>query len=106
MNKLHILAAVPEIKELYQNLEIILGELDLVSLDWTGSSDIKMVLLVIGKEQASFTYACPYCECKSPWLCTCKLNTLGSLCAWYDKWVEAGADLKKRKMWAMWPAFP
>ena len=54
--------------------------------------------MVIGKDQASCTYACPYCECKSPWLCTCKLNTLGSLRAWYDKWVEDGADPKRRKL--------
>ena len=91
------LAAVPEIQELYKNLESILGELKLETLDWTGSSDIKMVLILLGKDQASCRHSCPFCESKAPWTTPGKLNTLGSLRAWHEKWIASGSDPKEKK---------
>ena len=42
VHKLLILAAVPEIQELHQNLKILIDELNLASLKYSLSSDIKM----------------------------------------------------------------
>ena len=97
VNKLLLLAATPEVPELYTNLKEIFKHIDLSSFDWTGSSDIKMILIIIGKDQASCRHACPYCEDKAPWTSHSHLNTLGSLRAWHKKWVEDGSDPKMKK---------
>ena len=48
MHKLLILLAVPKIQELHSNLKILLTELQLDSLDFVITSDIKMILLMLG----------------------------------------------------------
>ena len=42
VHKLLMLLAVPKIQELYYNMQVLLGELGLESLDFSVTSDIKM----------------------------------------------------------------
>ena len=56
------------------------------------------MLQVIGKQCAASTHPCLYCEAKIPLLLKSKLNTLSSLLAHHNKWIEEGSklgDLKK-----------
>ena len=91
VHKLLILVAVPKIQELHSNIDILLQELNLDSLDFVLTSDIKMILLILGKDHGSCRHACPYCEDGSPWNTASKLNTLGSLHRWHELWVTDGS---------------
>ena len=42
VNKLLILLAVPEIQELYENIKVLLNELELDTIDYMLTSDLKM----------------------------------------------------------------
>ena len=58
------------------------------------SADIKMYLVIIGKQTASAIHSCPYCEGREPWIDNCILSSIGSLRAWNKKFVESGSVLK------------
>ena len=61
------------------------------------SADIKIYLCLTGKQVASCTHPCPYCEGKAPWEMKAKHLTIGSLNEWYQQFVESGGDIKKAK---------
>ena len=101
VHKLLMLLAVPKIQELYYNMQVLLGELGLESLDFSVTSDIKMgniykvtknikfmftfsVLIMLGKDSGACRHACPFCEDGTPWKNPSKLNTLGSLLKWHE----------------------
>jgi hypothetical protein len=97
VHKLLMLLAVPNVQELYANLQILLGELSLDSIDFSITSDLKMVLIMLGKDSGSCRHACIYCEDGTPWKTPSKLNTLGSLQKWHDMWVADGSrDMRSK----------
>ena len=67
------------------------------AVDFGFCCDLKMVLLLLGKQAASSKHCCPYCNGSSPWTGQCTPNTLGSLWQDYTSYVNAGSDLKKAK---------
>ena len=98
VNKLFILLAVPQVQELYINLQLMLQELNLELMDFIITSDIRMILILLGKDQASCRHCCPYCEGRAPWDVTSPLNTLGSLCNWHELWLADGSKNSRSKM--------
>ena len=59
--------------------------------------DMKMMLALLGKQSASCTHACPFCECSAPWTCPCPANTLGSLSNHYNNYVADGSRPQNAK---------
>ena len=94
VKKLIILFASPTC-ERYDNLSTILQELCLDALEFGFSCDLKMVLMLCGKQCASSKHCCPYCTGSSPWLSDTTSNTIGSLWASFNLYVEKGSNLKQ-----------
>lgn len=65
--------------ERYDNLATILGELDLQAVEFGFSCDLKLVLILCGKQCASSKHCCPFCSGSAPWLAKKNNNTIGSL---------------------------
>ena len=85
VKKLFILLAVPNIPELHENLACLLSEIDISSIDFSLSSDLKIVLMLLGKDSGACRHACPYCESCSPWDTVQVPNSLISLKNWHKK---------------------
>ena len=92
VKRLLIVACAPEVAESWANIKTILEKLDIGSLGSCPISvDVKVMLILCGKQAASSKHPCPYCECQAPFICPCLPNTLGSLARHYQKYVEAGS---------------
>ena len=89
-----ILLLVTPTTERYDNLAKLLALLHSEAIEAGYSCDIKMDLLLLGKQPASSKYCCPFCIDCSPWLGSCSLITIGSLWRDYASYVEAGSVLK------------
>ena len=78
--------------ENYYNIQKILNMLDIQSLgpNLLISVDIKLMLILLGKQSAASVHSCPYCECWGQFSCPCPANTLGSLKAHHQRFVEDG----------------
>ena len=50
----------------YHNLRIILDKLNISSLDYTVSEDLKVLLQMVGKQIATSKHPFPYCMITSP----------------------------------------
>ena len=97
INKTIILAILPSLNEKYYNLRLILDKLNISSLDYTVSEDLKVLLQTVGKQTATSKHPCPYCMTSSPYFQKADHYTLESLCRLYDQWMADGANLKKAK---------
>ena len=87
-----IVGAAPNVEENYNNIKKLLNLLDLESLgDCPFSVDIKVMLLLCGKQSASCKHNCPYCECFAPFTCPCPANTLESLATHHSNYQAAGS---------------
>ena len=95
VHKIIILAILPSLNEKYHNLRIILDKLNISSLDYTVSEDLKVLLQMVGKQTATSKHPCPYCMTSSPDFQKADHYTLESLCILYDQWMTDGANLKK-----------
>ena len=93
VKKLIILFASPTC-ETYENLATILKVLNLEALDFGFTCDLKLVLILCGKQCAASKHCCPFCEGCSPWLTETSPTTIGSLWASYGSFIEAGSNLK------------
>jgi len=91
VNKLLILLAVPAVQELYHNIKVLLNELKMDAIDHVLTSDLQMVLVMLGKDSGACRHACPYCEGCAPWTEASPMNTLGSLQDWHESWLNDGA---------------
>ena len=94
VKKLFIIGLVPNVSELYPNIKAILNEVNLEGVDSGISADIKIYLVMLGKQSASCIHSCPYCEGQAPWLKKSSPLTIGSLNAWHLKYMESGAAKK------------
>ena len=62
------------------SIKEFLDLLDLDSLQSYGLAvDMKVQLILVGKQSAAAKHACPFCECHSMYDCNCPSYTLGSL---------------------------
>ena len=93
VKKLIILFASPTC-ETYENLSTILKVLKLEALDFGFTCDLKLVLILCGKQCAASKHCCPFCEGCSPWLTETSPITIGSLWASYGSFIAAGSNLK------------
>lgn len=66
VKKLLVLLVSPTI-ETYENIAGLMGELRLDAVDFGYSCDLKMILLLCGKQSASSKYCCPFCTDCAPW---------------------------------------
>ena len=91
-----ILLLVSPTSERHDNMAALLGELGIDAIDFGLCCDLKMVLMLLGKQCASSKHCCPFCTGCSPWLKTGTTSTtIGSLWADYTAFVSAGSVLKK-----------
>ena len=97
VHKAIILALVPTMNESHVNLRILLEKLGLGSLEYSHSEDIKVMLQILGKQPASSTHPCPFCETSKPNLEKADPNTLSSLISWHEKWLKDGGNPGKLK---------
>ena len=68
--------------------------LKLEALDFGFTCDLKLDLILCGKQCAASKHCCPFCDGCSPWLTETSPTTIGSLWAAYDAFLEAGSNLK------------
>ena len=97
VKKLFVIGLVPEVQELYPNIRSMMEELKLGGIEYGLCADIKIYLCLIGKQVASCTHPCPYCEGKTPWETQAKHLTIGSLNEWYQKFLDNGGNVKNAK---------
>ena len=74
-----------------------MDKLNISSLDYTVSEDLKALLQMVGKQTATSKQPFPYCMTSSPDFQKADHYTLESLCTLYDQWMADGANLKKAK---------
>ena len=90
--KVIILAFSPT-QEKYANIRPILERLGIESLDFGLSCDLKMLLIICGKQAASSKFSCPFCDDCAPWVdVNTRRITLGDLYADYHKFQEIRAS--------------
>ena len=73
----------------------MLGLLKLDAVEFGYCCDLKMILILLGKQSASSKYCCPFCTGSSPWLDTYTATTIGSLCSDYTAYIEGGSKKSK-----------
>lgn len=61
VKRLYILGIVPEVKETYDNFQLLFSLIDINKISFKFVSDFKVILIVIGQQTASATHPCPYC---------------------------------------------
>ena len=91
VKKLQIVGLLPKVQESYDNLSLMLQELDLSGVDETLCADIKLILTFEGKQSASSKHNCYICKGVSPWIEEADLMTIGDLQTNYEEYIEAGA---------------
>ena len=77
-----------------------MDNLNISSLDYIVSEDLKVLLQMVGKQTATSEYPCPYCMTSSPDFQKADHYTLESLCRMYDQWMADGANLIKAKKYS------
>ena len=94
VKKLIMLLACPT-TERHDNMASLLGLLGIDAIEFGFCCDLKMVLVLTGKQCASSKHCCPFCSGSAPWLGTYSSTTISSLWSNYSSYIAAGADLKK-----------
>ena len=96
--KIMIIGAVHGVDENYSNVKTLLEKLDLESIgDHPFAVDIKMMLILCGKQSASSRHSCPYCEGSGDFSESYEPYTLGSLKSHLDNFRAAGSVKRKAK---------
>ena len=104
VKKLMLLALTP-ISERHDNIATILQALNIQGVEYGMSCDIKMVLMLLGKQSASSRHGCPFCTACDPWLLAGEPNTIGSLWNDYQRFHGdpatggGGGDERKAKLY-------
>ena len=78
VQKLILLADVPNCQEHYENVKQILEEVDISGVDFSECTDIKMMLILLGKQGGNSTHNCIFGDGKAPYK-ECKDVTFGEL---------------------------
>ena len=96
-NKLMVLALMHEAPETYQTVKLMMKKLEIDNFPATITSDIKMLLLLIGKCGGNLTHGCVFCSAAKPLTEQGDLYKLSDLHNHHQLFVEAGGDKKKQK---------
>ena len=80
-----ILAILPLLNEKYHSLRIILDKLNISSIDYTVSDDLKVLLQMVGKQTATSKHPCPLCMTSYTDFQKADHYTLESLSRLYDQ---------------------
>ena len=92
-----VVAAAPNTEESWENIETLLGELDIASLSACPFAvDMKVQLILLGKQTGASKHACPYGHGSAPFL-SCPPITLKNLDENYKAFQAAGGDEKNAK---------
>lgn len=91
VKKLFVLAITKTVEN-HHNLGVILEQLGLEAIEFGYSTDLKMVAIICGKQNASSKHPCPWCDGSAPWTSAASPTTIGSLWKSYNSWVGSGAD--------------
>jgi hypothetical protein len=97
VKKLFLLAVASKVPESYSNVKSLLAALNLSSLDYLTTLDLKLCNIVSGIQSASSTFPCYICEAKKPFLEESPLRTLGMIRANASQFHEDGANFKDAK---------
>ena len=96
-NKILIVSLIPTC-ERYDNLAPILDLMGIGTLDFGLCADLKLQLIMVGKQNASSKHSCPYCNDASPWLDDNRQSlTIGQLYADYAKFRALVEELGEEK---------
>ena len=95
--KLMVLAVMHDAPETYETVKMMMDKLEFDNFPTTITSDIKMLLLLIGKCGGNLTHGCVYCSAAKPLTEEGELYKLSDLHTLHLKFEEAGADKKKQK---------
>ncbi len=77
VKKLFILAVSPEVPESYNNVKSLLSLLDISSLSFTLSWDMKLSNILIGSQNHASKFPCAYCEACAPFESSGRIRTIG-----------------------------
>ena len=83
--------------ERHDNMSALLGELGIDAVDFGLCCDLKIVLILTGKQSASSKHCCPFCLASSTWLGSFPNTTVGGQWECYNAYVEAGSNLRDAK---------
>lgn len=98
VNRLIILAIIPDCQENYENIKVCLQKLKLSGINILLSADIKVLLSVTGKSGAAGKFNCYLCDGTSPWEeGKYKLLSFGDLRHNYQNFVNDGAEKSQAK---------
>ena len=86
VKKTFILALMPYTCENYANMKRLMSKLNFAGLKFTFTMDMKMCLILLGKQMGACKFACILCDGCSPWLGDFSLLTLKSLMEWFEQW--------------------
>ena len=90
VNRTFLLGALPYSQENYENVKILLGQLDMSELKPTFSADIKMYIYILGKVYSTCKYPCIFGSGHSPWTEDCELLTVGDARRLWAEYLAAG----------------
>ena len=92
VQKLLLLAVAP-VTEKYDNLHHVMRVLELDGFEFgVISADLKMCLLLLGKQGASSTHCCPFCTSSNPWLDEGETTTIRTLWRDYNNFLADPAE--------------
>ena len=89
-----ILLLVSPTTERHDNMAALLGKLGIAAIEFGFCCDLKMVLILLGKQSASSKFCCPFCTGCSPWQGDYSRTTIGSLWEDYNSFVSNGSNTK------------
>jgi hypothetical protein len=94
-DRMQLLAIVPNIAENRHNVQLVLDSLtNLPGLEFTVSSDLKVLNILSGVQQASCKHPCPYCHwTKQNGPRPSHLRTFGSNRKHHDAWRSSGGKM-------------
>ena len=95
--KLMVLALLYDTPETYETVKIMMEKLQFENFPATITSDIKMLLLLIGKSGGNLSHGCVFCDAAKPLDKEGTLYRLSDLHTWHMNYEEAGGDKKKQK---------
>ena len=78
VQKLILLADVPDCQEHHENIKQILDEVNISGVDFSECTDIKMMLILLGKQGGNATHNCIFGDGKAPYT-ECRDVTFGEL---------------------------
>ena len=96
---LFILAIVPEIEEIYRNVQICLDNIDgIEDLPYIVATDLKIANILCGLQSHGSQHPCCYCEGTSGvWERGANSRTLRNIRYHYQRWIHSGGNLNESK---------